>query len=265
VLETQEAGWFAEAGFTPGSMAELRARLEQSKRDGDPYLPVEDYALPEHPLMRKFNLADRDRERLRLDVDFYPVPELLINLAFRGGEDRYERSIIGLRQSEERSISADLSWTPSGRITAYLFVSRDDIDSLQAGGEAPSPSPWLATTDDRFLTAGLGLTARLSDRTEIGLDLVSSNADGDIRTDSGAGEPAFPTLETQLRNARLRFEYRPTPHWGVKLYLEHEKFDSSDWALDGYGPAGIPAILTFGAESPDYSVTVVRAQASYEF
>jgi hypothetical protein len=72
-------------------------------------------------------------------------------------------------------------------------------------------------------------------------------------------------LKTDLRNTRLRLEMHATEQWGIKLYLEHEEYDSSDWALDGLGPDGVPAILTFGADSPDYSVTVVRAQASYRF
>ena len=47
--------------------------------------------------------------------------------------------------------------------------------------------------------------------------------------------------------------------------VEREEYDSRDWALDGIDPDGIAAILSFGALSPDYSVTVVRAQASYRF
>lgn len=265
VEETEEAGWFAEAALSPGSSIEFRARLEHFDRDGEPYLAVEDFALPEHPLMRKFNLSDREREQLRIDVDYFPTADLMFNIAYRQGEDEYDRSVIGLLESEERSLSVDLSWNPIDAITAFAFFSRDDFDSEQAGAESELAAPWLATTDDRFLTAGIGITARLGSRTEIGLDYVSSNADGDIRTDTGAGEPAFPTLETDLRNARLRLEYRATEQWGLKVYLEHENYDSSDWALDGIEPDTIPNILSFGAESPDYSVTVIRAQASYRF
>lgn len=265
VAETEEAGWFAEAALSAGSKVELRARLEQFDRDAEPYLPVAHYGLPEHPLMRKYNLADRDRERLRVDLDFFPTAELMLNIAFRRGEDEYDQSIIGLRKSEERSLSIDLSWTPVGSVTAHAYVSRDDFDSEQAGAESELADPWLGTTDDRFLTAGLGLTAKLGRKAELGFDFVVSGADGDIRTDSGAGEPPFPTLQTELRNARLRFEYRATERWGLKVHVEHERYDSTDWALDGIDPDGIPSILSFGADSPDYSVTVIRAQASYRF
>lgn len=265
VRDTRESGWFAEASYQAGSKLEFRARFDQSDRDGEPYVPVEDFALPEHPLMRKFNLADRERERFRFDIDFFPTPDILLNVAWRNGEDEYRESMIGLRESETRSLSLDLSYSPGEVITAYAFASREAFDSVQAGAEGETETPWLATTKDQFLTTGLGLTARIGASTEIGFDLVRSDADGDIRTDAGAGQPPFPTLVTELLNARVRVDYRRGEHWGFKLLLEHERYDSTDWALDGLGPASIPAILSFGAESPDYDVTVVRAQASYRF
>jgi hypothetical protein len=68
-----------------------------------------------------------------------------------------------------------------------------------------------------------------------------------------------------LWNLRVGVDCRITEQWGVKLLLEHEQYDSSDWALDGLGPDGVAAILSFGAESPDYSASVLRLQASYRF
>lgn len=265
IMETREGGWFAEAAYSPGEMIELRARLEQSDRDADPYVPVEDYALPEHPLMRKFNLADRKREHIRIDVDLFPAPDLLVNLAYRRGEDDYEASIIGLRESDNTSLSLDVSWAPSAVITAYAFVSHETFDALQASSPAEGIAPWLAETKDRFLTGGAGLTWTPGRDISVGFDLVHAEADGDILVDGAAGEPPFPTLVTDLFNARARLEYRATERWGVKVYLEHERYDSSDWALDGYAPDSIPAVLTFGADSPDYDVTLVRVQASYRF
>jgi MtrB/PioB family decaheme-associated outer membrane protein len=265
VMETEEGGWFAEASFSPSSFMELRARVEQSHRHGEPYLQVPDYSLPDHPLMRKFNLADRDRDQLRIDIDIYPVPEFMVNLAYRDNRDEYKQSIIGLLESKEKSLSLDVNWTPHESVTVYAFASHDDIDSTQFGAETASSAPWLATSDDDFLTGGLGLTWRLSPRTDFGFDFIIANADGDISTGPDGGPLAFPTLVTELQNIRLRLEHRATEHWGIKLYLENERYDSSDWALDGYAPDSIPAVLTFGADSPDYDVTVVRVQASYRF
>jgi len=265
VAETDEAGYWGEIGLAPDAPLELRVRLEQSDRDAGPYVQVDTFGLVEHPLMRKFNLADRDRDRLRVDLDVFATAALTLNLYYRASEDRYSRSTLGLQDSEERSLGLDLGWSPADRVYAHAFVSRDDIDSRLAGAESESAAPWQAVSDDAFLTAGLGLEVRLGPRLDLGFDLVNAASDGDIGvTDGSAGGP-FPTLETDLWNARVRLDYRITDQWGLKAYLEHESYDSSDWAWDGYGPGGIPAILSFGLDSPDYDVTVIRLQASYRF
>ena len=81
----------------------------------------------------------------------------------------------------------------------------------------------------------------------------------------GARGGPFATLETDLWNLRLGVDYRITEQWGVKFRPEHEEYDSSDWTQDGLGADGIGSILSFGAESPDYRVSVLRLQASYRF
>ncbi len=265
VAETDEVGWFAEAALSPSEWMKIRARFEHSDRDGEPYVQVPDFSLTEHPLLRKFNLASRDHDLLRLDLDFFPAPEITLNLAYKHSQGDYDESFLGLLESEEQSISIDAGWTPNDAITAYLFASLDDFNATQASAEELSLDRWLATTEDRFFTLGLGITARLNERTELGFDYVHSDADGDIATDTAAGEPPFPTLTTDLDNFRLRIDYRWSDRWGLRFHVEHEKYDSTDWALDGIEPDGIPNILSFGAESPDYGVTVIRVQARYRF
>ena len=265
VEDSTELAWFAEAAFNRLSFAEIRLRFKAADRDADPFQPAEDFSLPEHPLLRKFNLADRSSDEVRVDLDFFPTSTLTASLGYRSSSDDYDESIIGLLHSDQQSLSLDLGWHPAAHLSAYAFASRDEYDSQQSGAESSVTNPWLASSDDLFLSAGLGLTVRIGERSEISLDYLFSRAEGDVATGDPGAQLAFPELESTLRNTRLWFEYRATESWLARLYLEHENFDSSDWALDGYDPDGIPAILSFGARSPDYSVTVVRAQASYQF
>ena len=94
---------------------------------------------------------------------------------------------------------------------------------------------------------------------------LSANSKGVVSTDSGLGEGPFPTLETDLRNARFHISYLAGDHWGWKLFAEHETYESEDWYVDDLGPDGISNILTMGPISPDYDVTVVRLMATYRF
>lgn len=265
VPKTEERGYWGEIGLKPGSLIELRLRAERSDRDAGPYTTIRDGTLVEHPLMRKFHLADRARERLLFDLDFFPLAGLTLGASYERSEDDYERSLVGLRGSEERVVSLDAGWSLSERLYVHAFVSRDDIDSSLAGAESAVAAPWLAGTDDRFVVAGLGLQARINPRVSLGLDLVSARSEGAIRVETEGRGSAFPTLETNLFSARLQLDFMINGQWGCKVALEHETYDSSDWALDGFGPDGITSILSLGAESPDYSVSVLRLQASYRF
>ena len=125
--------------------------------------------------------------------------------------------------------------------------------------------PWNAFTEDEILTWGLGISGRINDKFDYGFDYVSSDSDGDILTDSGAGEAPFPVLTTRLRNARVYLNYKVNQRWGLGLDAYREEYDSADWYVDGEGPLDINGILTMGELSPDYDVYVVRLLATLRY
>jgi hypothetical protein len=112
---------------------------------------------------------------------------------------------------------------------------------------------------------GIGFSGKISDKASIGFDWVSSDARGRVLTETGQGEDPFPTLKSDLRNARVHLSYALSDQWGLKVYAEHENYDSEDWYIDDLGPDTLLSVLTLGAVSPDYNVTVLRVLASYEF
>jgi hypothetical protein len=109
------------------------------------------------------------------------------------------------------------------------------------------------------------MNGQLSEKLDIRIDYVSSDSRGRIRTGSGAGEPAFPDLDSVLRNARVRLDFQASDQWMMSLLTEYEHYDSTDWQVDNLGVDGISAVLTMGAESPGYSITLVRLLANYRF
>ena len=265
VRKTDENRYFIESRIGAWHFFDVRVRLEQADRDASPYEPVEDFALPEHPLTRKFNLADREQQRVQVDLDFFPTHDFSATLSYRFGEDDYDQSVIGLQRSEEKSLSLDLNWNPTSAFTATAFFSDDEIESTITGAQSETAPPWQSNSSDSFLTTGLKLSYRPGPDTEVGIDYIRSDADGDILTADGSNDTPFPTLTTELGNVKLSVSHQFNSHWGFRLFLEHERYRSTDWAIDGLGADGIPSILTFGAVSPDYDVTLIRTQAVYRF
>jgi len=265
VEETREDTFWGEISFNRWASAQLRLKLESSDRDASPWRQLEDGGPLEHPLMRKFNVADRDRDRFLADLDLSPLDRLSVNLSYFITEDDYENSNIGLQQGEEQSFSLDISWSVNPDMNVYGFANRQDIDSSMSGAADLGSTVWHATTEDRFITAGLGIQARVSQKVRIGFDYVFADSEGIVSTNSGLGEDPFPALETELRNARFHISYLAGDHWGWKLLAEHESYESEDWYVDGLGPDGISNILTMGQISPSYDVMVLRMMVSYRF
>lgn len=265
VERTEETTWWGEAKAMPTVSSQIRLKLETAKRDASDYLQPDDGGPVDHPLMRKFNMADRERERVLFNIDFAPTTALGINLSYFQAKSDYTNSVVGLQESDDESFSINLNYMVNKKFSLYAFWTRDDIDADIISYAGSARNEWNAVTQDRITTAGLGLKAAVSENISIGFDFVSSDSKGDISVQTVLEEEPFEPLKTDLTNARLHFDHEVNEHWGYKLYAEYEKFSSRDWAIDGLGVDGINSILTMGEQSPKYDVWYLRAQASYRF
>jgi len=265
VDRSEETTWWGEVKTNPGFNSELRLKLESAKRDVDDYQQPDDGGPVDHPLMRKFNMADREAERVLIEADFMPTEKFGINLGYIQAKADYDNSELGLQSSDQDSYSVNLNYTINEKINLYAFYNLDYIDANilnTAGGNA---TPWDAVTQDRIETYGIGLSATISEKSSIGFDYVSSDSTGDISVQTGEDEEPFDSLITDLSSFKLHFDYAFNDRWGYKLYAEQEEYESSDWAIDGLGVDGINSILTMGEQSPDYKVWYYRIQLSYRF
>jgi MtrB/PioB family decaheme-associated outer membrane protein len=265
VLETQEDAWWGEVQFS--SLAWLGARLkyEQMDRTAKPFEEQGNYDRAEHPLMRKFNLADRDRERVTLEFDLVPAEWFDVAFSIYTTDDEYRESVIGLRTSEEHSVNLDFNFVVNKHTNVYAFVTQDEIEAEMSGAASAGAMPWNAFTVDKILTWGLGITGQFKERFSYGFDYVSSDSDGEIQTTTGAGESPFPLLTTEFSNARAYLSYRVNARWGLTVDAYREEYDSSNWYIDGLGPEDISGVLTMGDISPKYDVHVVRLFATLKF
>lgn len=263
VEETEEDTIWGDVEFAPWALVQARVRFEGSNRTPSDYIPVDYYERAANPLMRKFNLAERDRQRLTAEVDLMPTDALGITFSYYTTDDEYGASVLGLQDSEESSFNIDANYALSEETAVYAFFADETIDARMAGAESLTAAPWTATTEDAFRTWGVGISGRFTDRLTYGVDYFSSDSDGRIRTDSGAGERPFPVLRTELRYARVYVDFHVSERWSLGLDAYNEKYDSADWYVDGFGPTDITGLLNLGETSPDYSVNVIRVMASF--
>ena len=265
VERSEETTYWGEAKVTPTVGSQLRFKLESASRDIDDYLDPDDGGPAEHPLMRKFNQADRDRDRVLMDFDFMPTDALGINLSFFRARSDYTESVLGLQESEEESYTINLNYAVGTKGNLYAFVTRDYIDAHLVNTISSTATPWDAMTSDEITTYGLGFSMHINKKSSIGIDYVSSDSTGDISVRTSNDEDPFSSLSTDLTNTKVYFDHQLNERWGYKFFAEYEKYSARDWAIDGLGVDGIGSILTMGEESPKYSAWYFRLQASYRF
>ena len=265
VERTKEGTWWAQVKASPTFNTELRVKGEWGDRDISDYLVLDNGVPIDHPLMRKFNMADRDRKRVLAELDIMASDKFGINLAYIHAKSQYKQSVLGLQESIDESYSVNLNYAFSQTINAYAFYSLDYIDADMLNTSGGNALPWQALTSDRIETAGIGLSAVLSEKASLGVDYVYAGSKGDISVQTAADEPPFDPLKTKLKSFKIHFDYNFSEHWGYKLYAENEQYDSQDWAIDGLGVDGLNSVLSMGEQSPVYDVWYYRFQISYRF
>ena len=210
-------------------------------------------------------MADRDRDRILVEFDYMPVDSFSITLGYIHAQSKYKESVLGLQKSLDESYSVNLNYAVNSKVNAYAFYNLDYIDADILNTTGGSSAPWNAITEDQIETAGIGLSAIISEKFSLGIDYVYAGSTGKISVQTAAEEEPFDNLKTNLKNFRLHFDYEFNDSWGYKLYAEREQYDARDWAIDGLGVDGINAVLSMGEQSPDYSVWYYRFQISYRF
>jgi MtrB/PioB family decaheme-associated outer membrane protein len=265
IHKSEEDSLWGEIAFTPWVWIDTRLKYEYLDRDTSEHEQQGNYDRAENPLMRKFNMADRKRNRGIVEVDLFPVEALGISLSYYVTDDDYKESVIGLTEAKESSINLDVNYALGKKAVFYGFYTYDKVKSELSGAPDAGDIPWNGFTDDQIRTWGLGVNGQINTKWSYGFDYISSKSEGEILVDSGAGEAPFPVLTTKLTNARVYLKYRMSERWGLGLDAYREQYDTEDWFIDGNGPLDVNGLLTMGDVSPDYDVYVIRATANLRF
>ncbi len=258
-------GW-GRAEYRPTGYLGLVVRGGAQEREpSDGYDVAVGEAYGQNPLMRKYDMAYlyRSYGEFVANVAIGDLPLTLSASAFYA-DDSYTKSQIGLRSGIDRRYGLDLNWAINEQLSAYLTGGQDKIDSKQLGSSSYSTPDWKGTVSDAFSTLGGGISARFSD--DLSLDLDYTWAQGNSHTSiSGVDAGNFPAVRSELSSFKADFNYDVTERLGVVFTWWYERFTSSDWALQGIGPATLPNVLSLGADPYDYSVNYVTIALEYAF
>lgn len=231
-----------------------------------------------HLLLRKFYLADRDREKLALGLNLSPADHLHVGLALHQASDDYERSVLGLQETEVRGLNLDLSVIESDRYDWNSFLSYERFESKQAGRSfrgnavvADTQDPtrdWRHDSEDTTKTLGSNLTLyRVARDTDMTLGYLLSYTVSELETRVGSSLSAAPIPQQGDKLIRLsaEFEHHYSKSLDVLLKLAHETYTAQNFSYDNVGVNTLANVITLGQDSPDYSINWFVLSFRYRF
>lgn len=199
------ASWRAQ----PATWLSLRAKVLRGDRDGGVYnwqAASETYwyeatdnpdnnnprfTFEDHPDMRKFDMADRQRDQVDFSVGLTPTSSLSVSTSFKYRKDDFDSDVtpvqplinttsvdreaftpgdqLGLLESERRQVGVDLFYAPGERISLNASLGYDVGESQQRGIEfnennKMNPSAINTATLGPWTRAGSQWTADQDDR-----------------------------------------------------------------------------------------------------
>jgi MtrB/PioB family decaheme-associated outer membrane protein len=220
--------------------------------------------LGQNPLMRKFNQAYRYRAygELLADVAVGTLP-LTLGMSAYYGDDSYLQSDLGLVSGLDRRFGVDLNWTVNEKISAYLALTREKIDSRTLNSSVFGFPDWLGHYQDDYETYGAGVTAGLTDKLRLNLDYTFGDGKTN-QTIEGAGAGTFPVVNSRLNSLKADVTYTVNRRADVVLTWWFESLETSDWAHQSE-PAVLPTLLGLGVDPYDYEVNYVTLSLRYRF
>jgi MtrB/PioB family decaheme-associated outer membrane protein len=238
-----------------------------------------------HPL----HLADRDRDKLRLALDWAPTEPLSIMLVAEGAQDDYSGRTLGPREGRAEFYSVDASYTLSEKWQVLAWTSRTDTRAEQQtclGGLGTPPAVpvpthigvtcpttggngvWEARLRNAGDAVGLGLKGKPRAPLEVGAELTYSKDRGEFRqvaVTPGIITPAIPDANYSIVTLKLNARYALTKSSGLRLQYIFDRFKTDDWYWTGwvYADSGTPA--TTVRQDPEQQVHFAGVSYYYQF
>jgi MtrB/PioB family decaheme-associated outer membrane protein len=219
-----------------------------SDRDGSPfYRNIQTTGAVGSNLIAPIHLADRERHKVRLSVNWTPSDPLSVQFFVDEARDNYsgrDGSALGPRKGEARNYSLDAAYRFSDRWQANAWYNWNDTRARQATCESASATGvcpntnadplWQADLRNRSDSIGAGLRGKPTGRLEVGADLsLSDIKDSYLQQTLSPATSTVPTAlpEITTRLTRLNFfgRYALEKGSGIRLDYIHDRYSTNDW------------------------------------
>ncbi len=216
-----------------GAIAVVRA-----KRDGSDYLPANNAAAAD--LIDPVHFADRDRDTVRMSVDWTPLETLSLQAMFDDSKDTYDGRALGPQTGKARFYSLDGAYTLADNWQLNLWASREEtrIDQATvsgANGALVAAQTWQARLRNVGDGIGAGINGRLNEKLEVGAEMQYEKDRNEYQLIATLPVAALlPDIDTRHSRLRLFLQYALRERMGVRIDYVDDRFDTNDWTWTGW-------------------------------
>jgi MtrB/PioB family decaheme-associated outer membrane protein len=266
VSNTTENTYWAKVKTRAPKNVEVTLKLAHAVRDVGNYEVLPWLNPAENPLLIKYNMADRDRDQGALRIELLGLQDMTIGFGIDYAKDNYTNSVVGLTESKDITYSADATAILSEKTNLYVYLNHEKINSTQLGSSTATTPDWTGQNEDTVNTLGLGVKHTfIEKKLNVGADYNVTKSRGKVLVDTGAVGAGFPDNTVDLQTLKLYATYQMRDNLSLKGTFVYERFDSTNWSIDGVAPDTIPNVLSLGAVSPTYNVHVIMMSLRYKF
>lgn len=249
-----------------------------------------EFAQGQSVLLRKFDEADRNRQRVDLLLQFFPLEDLTTGLAFGWKDDDYYNTTLGLQRAKNYSIGIDLGWSPHERLSFYAGYVHEWIDQRQRQRSRPVTGSttfdfpdydWISestdTTDNVYAGARVWLIPRVLQWNVSGsyqFALGRINNSNPVTPTSGtaaqiltATAKPMSSLEDELLRIDTTLRYSFWKNWFATVGYAFESFRKNDFRTDQLTPVlpGVTSSIWLGNDARNYAAHILTATLGYRF
>ena len=242
------------------------------------------YPWLEAPTLRKYILADRQRDKFGATANVSPSERLDLQFGAHYLRDKYPDTMagIGLTKATNWIASFDANLQATDKLSGNFYASVDQYKTDQNGahlpnaalttqaelGTIPASNLGVTTLTDRTLTLGLGVRYKPTAKYELGANVSHSDSKGSSDFIAGSAVTIAPLPKLVSRVSRLEMfgRYDLRKDLTVNVKFAHERYSSNDWAWDApLTLTSVSSVVGTNQTSPNYSINFVGVSLAYKF
>jgi len=247
--EIEETTLRLEARRALGDTVNGRIAYLYSKRDGSEFTPATADA-PQSNLINPIHIADRDRDKIKLMLDWAPIEPLSLTFNVEYAKDDYDYTAArpyGLREGKAAAYSIDGSYAINESWSLNAWYTRDEREATQVAqrnaNSGAAEAVKNANLEDKGDSFGLGLRGTFTAQIRGGLDLLYTKTvsrypesltltgPGTVYPTSGtlAAVGPLPDITNKITRVNLHANYVLDRRSELRFDYIFERWQTDDW------------------------------------